>query len=116
MAVNFGAARSTTVTVAGHNYTVNQDAYSPGPSGASITSVTSKQGKPGKPAVINGSGFSATKTANTVKFGKYAATVTKATTSKLTVTIPTKCKSGKTYKVYAQVSGNKSNTVQFKVK
>ncbi|MEW6365036.1 MAG: BACON domain-containing carbohydrate-binding protein [Acidobacteriota bacterium] len=116
IAPNLGAARSGLVTIAGYPYTINQEAYSPGPSGPSITSVTSKQGKPGKPAVINGSGFSATKTANTVKFGKYAATVTKATTTKITATIPTKCKSGKTYAVQVTVSGKKSNTVQFKVK
>ncbi|MEW6368468.1 MAG: hypothetical protein AB1714_27890 [Acidobacteriota bacterium] len=40
----------------------------------------------------------------------------KATAKKLTVTIPTQCKSGKTYGVYVQVQGKKSNTVPFQLK
>ncbi len=84
--------------------------------GPTITSITSKTGKPGKTATINGGGFSASKTNNKVYFGKYSATVTKASTSKITIKIPTKCKSGKTYGVYVNVMGTKTNTIQYKVK
>ncbi|MEW6364432.1 MAG: kelch repeat-containing protein [Acidobacteriota bacterium] len=85
-------------------------------SGPLISSIKSKSSRPGTSATITGSGFSATKTANTVKFGKYTSSVTKARTTQLTVTIPTKCKSGKTYRVQVTVSGNKSNVVQFLIK
>ncbi|MEW6369265.1 MAG: BACON domain-containing carbohydrate-binding protein [Acidobacteriota bacterium] len=108
---NCASARTATVTIAGHPYTVNQAADGP-----VITSITSKTSKPGSTACIKGCRFSPAKTANTVKFGRFAATVNKATTTRLTVTIPTRCKSGKTYGVTLTVSWQTSNTMQFKVR
>ncbi|MEW6366688.1 MAG: IPT/TIG domain-containing protein [Acidobacteriota bacterium] len=88
----------------------------PGPStGPTITSVRSKTSKPGSQATINGSGFSAVSSGNVVKFGRYTAAVTRARTTKLTVTIPRKCRKGNTM-VTVTVAGIVSNAVQFLVK
>jgi len=86
------------------------------PLGPIISSISSKTGRSGKPATINGSGFSASTSGNKVYFGKSLATVKKATPTKLTVTIPTKCRSGKTYAVKVVSGGQTSNLVDFKVR
>jgi len=84
--------------------------------GPTINSITSKTSKPGKPATINGSGFSTAKSENKVYFGKTLAILKKATATKLTVTIPTKCRSRKTYEVKVVSDGVTSNVVIFKAK
>ncbi|MBI2839232.1 MAG: IPT/TIG domain-containing protein [Acidobacteria bacterium] len=107
------AARSGTVTIAGWTYTVDQAGYTDGPT---ITSVTSKKGTPGNPATIVGTDFAPQTASNTVKFGKYQAKVTKASSTKLTVTIPSKCRKGKSYQVTVEAYGETSNAVSFKVR
>ncbi|MEW6366001.1 MAG: SBBP repeat-containing protein [Acidobacteriota bacterium] len=85
-------------------------------SGVSIDSIVSQTSKAGKPAIICGSGFSPTTSGNAVYFGALAGAVKNATTTKLTVTIPTGCVGGKKYGVYVKVGSVKSNVVPFTVK
>lgn len=85
-------------------------------SGPTIASVTSKKGSPGSPAAIVGADFASQPASNTVEFGKYEATVTKASSTKLTVTIPSKCRKGKSYQVTVKAYGGTSNAVSFKVR
>ncbi|MEW6368415.1 MAG: IPT/TIG domain-containing protein [Acidobacteriota bacterium] len=82
--------------------------------GPTISRVKSKTSKPGSSATIHGSGFATDAKKDLIYFGKKKATVKKATTGKLTVTIP-KVKKGQV-EVYVMVNGSKSNTVQFQVK
>lgn len=83
--------------------------------GPVINSIKSKA-TPGATATLKGLGFSATKSANTVYFGKKKASISSASSSKLKVTIPSKLKPGKTVGVYVVVNGVASNVVPFKVK
>ncbi|MEW6365781.1 MAG: fibronectin type III domain-containing protein [Acidobacteriota bacterium] len=84
--------------------------------GPKITSIKSKKGKPGAAATIYGSGFSSSAASNTVYFGKLKVTPKSASLSRLDVTIPSKCRSGKTYKVKVVSGGLTSNVVSYKVK
>ncbi|MEW6367921.1 MAG: SUMF1/EgtB/PvdO family nonheme iron enzyme [Acidobacteriota bacterium] len=80
-----------------------------------ITSIKSKTSKPGKNATIRGSGFSATKSANTVYFGKKkVTTIKKASTSQLVVVIPSVRKGW--VNVVVTVAGQKSRPFAFQVK
>ncbi|MEW6364629.1 MAG: leucine-rich repeat domain-containing protein [Acidobacteriota bacterium] len=81
-----------------------------------ITSIKSKKGKPGAPASIYGLNFSPSAASNIVYFGKLKATPKKASTARLDVTIPAKCRSGRTYKVKVVSGGVSSNVVSFKVR
>lgn len=85
-------------------------------SGPTIASITSKRGAPGSAATVMGTGFDDQAASNRVRFGKYAATVTKANAAKLNVTIPSKCRKGKSYLVTVEVSGETSNAMSFKVR
>jgi hypothetical protein len=53
-----------------------------------ITSLSPYSGLPGSSVTIKGSGFSSTPASNTVNFGSATATVTNASTTSLTVTVP----------------------------
>ncbi|QLH34129.1 MAG: IPT/TIG domain-containing protein [Cyclobacteriaceae bacterium] len=57
-------------------------------SAPAVSSVSSTSGKPGQTITINGTGFDATASNNIVRFGAVAATVTSASATQLTVTIP----------------------------
>ncbi|MBT9545792.1 MAG: IPT/TIG domain-containing protein [Candidatus Sericytochromatia bacterium] len=79
----FGS-QNVTVTVAGQtNVGTNNYAVTP-----AITNLTPIAGNVGSSMTINGSGFHTTLGSNTVSFGGTAATVTAATTTQLTVTVP----------------------------
>ena len=56
--------------------------------GPTILSFTPQQGAPGQVVTIQGEGFSATPSADVVKFNGTAATVSAATTTSLTVAVP----------------------------
>ncbi|MEW6364206.1 MAG: BACON domain-containing carbohydrate-binding protein [Acidobacteriota bacterium] len=107
------AARSAVVTIAEQESTITQDGRAG--SGPAISSVTSRKAKPGTQARIKGSGFSSSSSQNTVYFGKKKATVKRASTTQLTVTIPKGLKKGTLY-VYVVVGGKSSNKVPFTVK
>lgn len=86
-------------------------------SGPTIAQIKSKTSKPGSKATIIGSGFSTTKTQNTVLFGTRMATVKKAKASKLTVIIPSrKPHAGQTVNVTVTVNSAVSNAVSFQIK
>ncbi|MEW6363949.1 MAG: IPT/TIG domain-containing protein [Acidobacteriota bacterium] len=91
---------------------IGTDAASGGPQ---ITKIQCRRATPGSPATIRGTGFSATPGNNTVKFGRYKAAIKKASQTKLSVTIPTKCKRGTTYSVTVTVGGKTSNPWSFTV-
>ncbi|MEW6366891.1 MAG: SBBP repeat-containing protein [Acidobacteriota bacterium] len=80
-----------------------------------ITSIRSKTSKPGAAATIFGFNFSADKSKDKVRFGKYKADVSKASTTSLKVRIPRKSKKGPA-DAYVTVNGVRSNTVRFQVK
>jgi len=80
-------AQYGSTTLAGlDNVLVEQRTLTPAPS---ITTVSSLSGKAGESLIINGTGFSSTPANNQVHFGSICATVTQASTTQLTVTIPT---------------------------
>ncbi|NAY91548.1 BspA family leucine-rich repeat surface protein [Muricauda sp. JGD-17] len=60
-----------------------------------ITSFTPKSGTVGTLVTINGTNFSTTASANTVKIGSTTATVSTATATKLTITVPQGATTGK---------------------
>jgi hypothetical protein len=60
----------------------------------SITSFSPTSGAPGATVTINGTNFSSTETDNVVKFNNVTATVTNATPSTLTVTVPASATTG----------------------
>src|SRR5665213_1862259 len=66
-----------------------------------ITSFSPASGPVGTPVTITGTNFNATKTSNIVFFGATMATVTAATTTSLTVTVPT----GATYQPISVLNG-----------
>ena len=70
----------------------NDDDATPSPS---ITSFTPSSGVVGTTVIITGTNFSATTSGNTVTFNGVSATVTVATTTQLTVTVPTGATTGK---------------------
>jgi len=83
----------------------------------SITSLTPNAGALGRSVGITGSGFSATASSNSVTFAgaggtRVSATVTAATTTQLTVTVPTQATAGN---VTVAVGGVLSNGVSFSV-
>ncbi|MEW6365784.1 MAG: IPT/TIG domain-containing protein [Acidobacteriota bacterium] len=84
--------------------------------GPKITSIKSKKGKPGTAATIYGSGFSASPASNTIYFGKLKVTPKSASSGRLNLTIPSKCRSGKTYKVKVVSGGLTSNVISYKLK
>jgi len=86
------------------------------PHGPTINSIRSKTCKGGKPATIDGSGFSPITSINKVYFDRLLAVVRYATDARLGINIPSKCKSGRTYKVRVVVGGVASNIFNFKVK
>ncbi|MBI2839645.1 MAG: hypothetical protein HYX75_15140 [Acidobacteria bacterium] len=114
------AARTGSVAIAGTTYAIAQEAYDSGGGGGGTTpvinTISSKKAKPKTSAKLVGTNFSATKTQNTVYFGKYTATIKSAGTSQLKVTIPSQCKSGKTYQVSVNTNDVRSNTIPFQVK
>src|SRR5213080_1379353 len=64
------------------------------PSGLAVFSFSPSQGSVGQTVTIQGQNFSATPSANTVKFNGTTATVTAATTNQLTTTVPTGATTG----------------------
>jgi YD repeat-containing protein len=60
----------------------------PANNGLAILNFTPQQGPPGSSVIIQGQGFSSTLNANVVSFNGAAATVTAATTTSLTATVP----------------------------
>jgi len=64
------------------------------PSGLAVFSFSPAQGGVGQTVTIQGQNFSATPSANTVKFNGTTATVTAATTNQLTTTVPTGATTG----------------------
>lgn len=81
-----------------------------------IANIASTSGRPGASLSMRGTGFSPAKKTDQVRFGTYPAIIKKATLTKLVVTIPAACESGRTYTVTATVRGQTSNPVQFTVK
>ncbi|GHN00545.1 hypothetical protein WSM22_20340 [Cytophagales bacterium WSM2-2] len=57
----------------------------------SISEISPKSGPVGSNIIINGTGFSATRELNIVRFGGVRATVNSATTAQLNVTVPAGC-------------------------
>jgi len=68
-----------------------------------ISSFTPVAAKVGNSVVITGTGFSSTASANTVRFGQETATVTNATSTSLTVTVPQSASYGP---ISVEVSGS----------
>lgn len=66
----------------------------PGSNALAILNFTPQQGPAGTTVTIQGQGFSATPSADTVQFNGVAASVTAATTTALTVTVPTGATTG----------------------
>lgn len=83
--------------------------------GPVITRISSRTSTPGSAATIKGTGFSADKQKNVVSFGSKTATINKATSTKLKVTIRSRVKKG-TVEVSVQADGVRSNQVSFQVK
>jgi len=79
------------------------------PSGPTISSISPSPMVPGSSATLNGSQFSTTLADNTVTIGGAPVTVTAATATALTVTVP--CISSGNLPVQATVSGTPTNTV-----
>ncbi len=65
------------------------------PIAPSISSLSATSGKPGEIITINGSGFNPSASNNIVRFGAVAGTITNASATQLTVTIPTGAGYGK---------------------
>ncbi len=86
-----------------------------GTGGPTVALIKSKSSKPGSTASIRGTGFSADARKDVVSFGTRKATVKKATSTKLDVTIPKKCKKG-VVDVRVIANGVASNTVAFTIK
>jgi YD repeat-containing protein len=83
----------STGAVAVYNYDavgnlLSIDRFTPPGSGIGIYLTAPNRGSATTPVVIQGYGFSATPANNTVKFNGVTATVTAATTNRLTVTVP----------------------------
>ncbi len=87
-----------------------------GSDGPIIESISSKTSSPGQKASIYGTGFSATVKQNSVSFGDRIAIINRASTTKLTINIPRRCRRGNTYGVTVVVKGTASNTVDFTVR
>ncbi|MGE3724744.1 MAG: IPT/TIG domain-containing protein [Candidatus Sericytochromatia bacterium] len=81
--------------------------------GPMINNLSVANACPGTAIQINGTGFSATPASNTVKFDATVATVTAASTTQLTVTVPTG--NNGTRAVNVTVGGNNSNTQNFTI-
>jgi hypothetical protein len=81
-----------TVTVNGSTATSAQDFTLPDPA---VTSFDPAYGLPGAAVTITGSNFSSTTASNLVKFGDVVATVTAASSTQLTVTVPNGSVTGK---------------------
>jgi protocatechuate 3,4-dioxygenase beta subunit len=75
----------------------------------SITSFTATSGAVGDTVIISGANFSATTTNNTVTFNGITATVTAATTTQLTVTVPSGASTGKIAVTVNGQTGTSSN-------
>ncbi|MBI2837349.1 MAG: IPT/TIG domain-containing protein [Acidobacteria bacterium] len=84
--------------------------------GPTISQIKSKKSTAGSPVSVYGTGFSAKSSSNIVRFGTKKATVTKASPTKLTVTIPTSCRKGRSYDVTVTVNSISSNSLPFAVK
>jgi hypothetical protein len=105
--------QNVTVTVGGqtnagtHNYAVTP----------SITSLSATSGVSGDSITLNGTGFDTTPANNTVKFGTIAATVTAATATSLTVTVPTAVSGAQnvTVQVGTQTSASSAFTMKPKI-
>ena len=78
-----------------------------------ITSLSPFSGVPGSSVTIKGSGFSSMATSNTVNFGSTTATVTQASTTSLTATVP--ALSVGPANVSVTVGGSTSNAVAYQV-
>jgi len=94
---------TTVVDPSGNVATYNYDAVgnllsitrsTSSPSALAILGFSPAQGSVGQTVAIQGQNFSATPSANTVKFNGTAATVTAATTNSLTVSVPTGATTG----------------------
>jgi hypothetical protein len=105
--------QNVTVTVGGqtnagtHNYAVTP----------SITSLSATSGVSGDSITLNGTGFDTTPANNTVKFGTTPATVTAATATSLTVTVPTAVSGAQnvTVQVGTQTSASSAFTMKPKI-
>jgi hypothetical protein len=76
-----------------------------------LSSFSPVQASAGASVVINGTNFSTTLSSNAVKFGTTAATVTAATATQLTVTVPASLTIGSTYTISVAItSGNQTST------
>src|SRR5215471_12268733 len=103
---------SVTVSVGGKtsnaaNFTVS----SSGPPAPTITSISPASALPGASITITGTNFSTTANANTVSFGTAGGTVTAATATSLTVTVPN-IPAG-SVSVTVSVAGKTSNAANF---
>jgi len=86
--------------------------------GANITRVNSKTHKPGSTATLIGTGFSATKSQNTIYVGGVKVSqkqMSRVSTTKIRFTLPTGLAPGWT-QIYVEVNGVPSNVVDFEVK
>lgn len=122
--VNFGSTQATvtsasatsltvtvpTVTAGNYNLTVTVAGQTSQPSSfnilPSVTSLSAANGFAGDTVIISGSGFDTIATNNTVKFGTVPATITAASATSLTVTVP--AIPGGTPKVTVSVGGQTS--------
>ena len=77
-----------------------------------LSSIAPTSGKVGSTVTLSGTGFSTTSSQNTVKFNGTTATVTNATATSLTVTVPTGATSGN---VTVTVNGKTSAGIHFDV-
>lgn len=107
-----------TATVTGTGITGNPATFTATatPSSVSITSVTPDTLVEGQPATINGTGFSSTPASNTVTIGGVNATVSLASSTSMTVTVPSSdCLPARDAGVTVTVSSNVSNTVTMRL-
>lgn len=84
--------------------------------GPTISQIKGKKSTSGSPVSVYGTGFASKTSSNIVRFGTKKAAITKATPTKLTVTIPTSCRKGKSYDVTVTVNSITSNSLPFTVK
>ncbi|HET8650538.1 MAG TPA: Ig-like domain-containing protein, partial [Gemmatimonadales bacterium] len=105
-------ASATGLTGSPVTFTASATAPSPVVVGA-ISPDTLTQGNQ---ATITGSGFSATAVTNVVTIGGVAATVTSASATSLTITVPTICRATQPLPVVVTVSGSASPAVNAPVK
>jgi YD repeat-containing protein len=82
----------------------------PGSGGLAVLNFTPQQGPVGATVTIQGQGFSTTPGADTVQFNGVAATVTAATSSTLTVTVPASATTGPISVTVGGVTATTSNS------